>query len=127
MSPSAVVTAGNAVLEQINSIAAPLSAIQIIATAQAAIQALGTLQVDDGTVLAALNLTSTALVGLLSIRDATETDLNAISARAAPGGLVASAADLTQALADMGALATVTQAEGYMGRVSINLGGGPWV
>lgn len=105
------------------------AAATAIATAQATIATLGPLSPDSDSavVRVALAAVATAQASLLVSRTATEADLSAISARAVPGSLVGSAADLTAALADTGALAALTQAQGYLGRAAVNLGGVPWV
>lgn len=102
-------------------------AVDAVAAAQAALVQLGTLSEDSGTAQQALKAVLTAQAACLALRVNTESALAAVATRAVPGGLVATAADLLEAVADTGILAALTQAQGYLGRASVNLGGDPWI
>lgn len=103
------------------------SAVDAIAAVQAALIPLGTLSQDSGTAQQAAQAIRVARQALMALRVSTDADLTAVASRAVPGGLVATAGDLLAAVADTGVLAALTQAEGYLGRASVNLGGAPWV
>lgn len=95
-----------------------------VAAAGVAVAALGNL--DGPAVPLALAATATAL-GTLQVASATaDATMGAISAGSPVGGLVASADALTLAVATTSTLASITQAQGYVGRASVNLGGQPW-
>lgn len=98
--------------------------VPAVAAAGVAVTALGTL--EGASVPQALAATTTALVALQTARATADAAMGVIETGAPVGGLIASAAALTSAVATASALASITQAQGYAGRASVNLGGRPW-
>jgi hypothetical protein len=104
---------------------APADAQAALTTAETALAAVGSISPAGASTVTALAAVTQANNTLLALRTSNEASVNTIVANAGTD-LVASSTDLTDAVAYTGELAQLTAAQGYLGRMWVNLGGSPW-
>jgi hypothetical protein len=104
---------------------APADAQATLETTQSSLAAIGTISPAGTSTVTALAAVTQASDTLETMRESTEASVNTIVANAGTS-LVGSATDLTNAVAATAELAQLTAAQGYVGRMSVNLGGAPW-
>jgi len=98
------------------------SALQpVLSTAQTALQAVGVMVPGSAALAQAGGFVAQAQGSLLALQGTAETAINGIASLAPEGGLVANPASLLSAVTQTGALASLTQTAGYLGRVAANV------
>jgi hypothetical protein len=105
---------------------APADAQAALTAAQTTLLAIGPIAPGGGSMIAALAAVTQANTGLAALRAGAEVNMGAIVASAG-SSIVGSSSDLINAVSSAGELAQLTAAQGYLGRMSVNLGGSPWV